>query len=154
VTLVQKHDDQIEYILQEAVLKSNECLVNYRYKYRSHLKLSLVLDLMLLDPLNPRSLIYQLERLKADVSGLPKISSGHALPEHDRIALEAYTMLKLAVKEKLAEPEKNNGSYKNLDIFLTKMNKLLYTLPNVISKAYFMHAQAQKQLFTANNLDR
>jgi len=154
VTLVQRHDDQIEYILQEAVLKSNECLVNYRYKYRSHLKLSLVLDLMLLDPLNPRSLIYQLERLKADVSALPKLSVGHALPEHERLALEAYTMVKLAVKEKLAEPEKNSSSYKNLDIFLTKMNKLLYTLPNVISKAYFMHAQTQKQLFTANNLDR
>jgi len=154
VTVVQRHDDQVEYILQEAVLKSNECLVNYRYKYRSHLKLALVIDLMLLDPLNPRSLIYQLERLKVDVSGLPKISAGHALPEHERLALEAYTMLKLAVKEKLAEPDKNAGIYKNLDSFLSKINKLLYSLPNVISKAYFMHAQTQKQLFTANNTDK
>jgi uncharacterized alpha-E superfamily protein len=154
VTLIYRQDEQVEYILQEAVLKSNECLVNYRYKYRSHLKLALVLDLMLLDPLNPRSLIYQLERLKVDVSGLPKISAGHALPEHERLVFEAYTMLKLAVKEKLAEPEKNNGNYKTLDVFLTKMNKLLYSLPNVISKAYFMHAQTQKQLFTANNIDR
>ncbi|MBS1600436.1 MAG: circularly permuted type 2 ATP-grasp protein [Bacteroidetes bacterium] len=153
VTLVQRHDEQIEYILQEAVLKSNECLVNYRYKYRSHLKPSLVLDLMLLDPLNPRSLLYQLERLKVDVSGLPKISSGHQLPDHERLVFEAYSMLKLASKEKLAEPEKNNGIYKNLDVFLTKMNKLLYSLPNVISKAYFMHAQASKQLFT-NNTDK
>jgi len=151
VTLVNGYDDQVEYILQEAVLKSNECLVNYRYKYRSHLKLSLVLDLMILDPLNPRSLIYQLERLKADVSSLPKITTGHALPEHERIALEAYTLVKLAVKEKLAESDRSSGSRKNLDAFLNKMNKLLYTLPNVISKSYFMHAQAQKQLFTANH---
>ena len=153
VTLVHRHDEQVEYILQEAVLKSNECLVNYRYKYRSHLKPALVLDLMLLDPLNPRSLIYQLERLKVDVSGLPKIAAGHQMPEHERLVFEAYSMVKLASKEKLADPEKNNGSYKNLDSFLTKMNKLLYSLPNVISKAYFMHAQTPKQLFT-NNTDK
>ncbi len=151
VTLVGRHDEQVEYILQEAVLKSNECLVNYRYKYRSHLKLSLVLDLILFDPNNPRSLIYQLERLKAYVSGLPRISAGHALPEHERVALEAYTLLKLSVKEKLAEPDKQSNTYKNLDSFLHKMNKLLYTLHNIISKSYFMHAQAQKQLFTDNN---
>ncbi|MEP6845992.1 MAG: circularly permuted type 2 ATP-grasp protein, partial [Panacibacter sp.] len=54
-TLVNKHEEQIEYILQEAVLKSNEGMVNYRFKYRAHLQLPLVLDLMLLDPSNPRS---------------------------------------------------------------------------------------------------
>jgi uncharacterized circularly permuted ATP-grasp superfamily protein/uncharacterized alpha-E superfamily protein len=149
-TLIGRHEEPVEHILQEAVLKSNECLVNYRYKYRSHLQLPLVLDLMLLDPRNPRSLIYQLERLKADVSALPKVSSGHALPEHERIALEAYTLVKLAIKEKLAEQDRNSSSYKNLDGFLTKMNKLLYSLPNLISKAYFMHAQSSKQLFTSN----
>ena len=46
-TLVKKHDEQTEYDLQEAVLVSNESLVNYRYKYRTHIQLPLVLDLML-----------------------------------------------------------------------------------------------------------
>lgn len=150
-TLVRRQDEQVEYILQEAVLKSNECLVNYRYKYRSHIKLSLVLDLMLLDPNNPRSLLYQLERLKSSVQSLPKIQGGHELAEHERITLEAYTLLKLAVKEKLAEPAKNQSSFKQLDEFLGRMNVLLHALPNVISKAYFKHAQAPKQLFPANN---
>ena len=53
VILAERQDEQTEYIFQEAILKSNECLVNYRYKYRSHLKLPLVLDLVLLDPNNP-----------------------------------------------------------------------------------------------------
>jgi uncharacterized circularly permuted ATP-grasp superfamily protein/uncharacterized alpha-E superfamily protein len=149
-TLVKRHDEQIEYILREAVLKSNECLVNYRYKYRSHLKLPLVLDLMLLDPNNPRSLIYQLERLKSYVSGLPRMGAGHALPEHERLVLEAYTLLRLAVKEKLAEPDTDNDAYTNLDVFLHKMNKLLSAMHHSIAKAYFMHAQMQKQLFIDN----
>ena len=151
VTLVNRHDEQVDYILQEAVLKSNECLVNYRYKYRSHLKLPLVLDLLLLDPNNPRSLVYLLERLRDYIAGLPKIAAGHSLPDHERTIVEAHTLLKLAVMEKLAETDRHSNSYKNLDSFLHKMYKLLHAMHNLISKAYFMHAQTQKQLFTANN---
>jgi len=151
-TLVNRHDDQIEYILQEAVLKSNESLVNYRYKYRAHLQLRLVLDLMLLDPNNPRSLLYQMERLKAYLSGLPKISAGHTLSEHERLSLEAFTMLKLADKDALAQPDKFSGRYKKLDEFLGKMNMLLHAVSNAVSKTYFKHAQTQQQLFRSGNL--
>ncbi|MEJ7586726.1 MAG: circularly permuted type 2 ATP-grasp protein [Ferruginibacter sp.] len=61
-TLVNKYDDQVDYSLQESVLISNEGLVNFRYKYRSLLQLPLVLDLMIFDAFNPRSLVYQLDR--------------------------------------------------------------------------------------------
>ena len=151
-TLVYKQDEQVEYILQEAVLKSNESLVNYRFKYRAHLQLPLVLDLMLLDPNNPRSLVYQVERLKAYLSGLPKISTGNALAQHERLALEAFTMLKLADKDELSKADKHTHRYKKLDEFLTKMNILLHAISNVVSKTYFKHAQTQQQLFRSGDL--
>lgn len=149
-TLIEKQDEQVEHILQEAVLKSNEGLVNYRFKYRAHLQLPLVLDLLLLDPNNPRSLVYQVERLKAYISALPKKTTGHELTEHERLALEAFTMIKLADKNQLASIDKNSNSYKKLDEFLTKMNMLLYNISNVVSKTYFRHAETQKQLFRSN----
>ncbi|MBG9377386.1 circularly permuted type 2 ATP-grasp protein [Panacibacter sp. DH6] len=145
--LVAKQDEQVEHILQEAVLNSNESLVNYRFKYRAHLQLPLVLDLMLLDPNNPRSLVYQVERLKAYLSGLPKKNAGHELTEHERLALEAFSMIKLADKDQLSVADKNSNSYKKLDEFLTKMNMLLYNISNVVSKTYFRHAETQQQLF-------
>lgn len=151
-TLVKKEEDQVEYILQEALLKSNEGLVNYRFKYRAHLQLPLVLDLMLLDPNNPRSLVYQIERLKAYLSGLPKSNNGHALTEHERLALEAFAMLKLADKDELSTLDKNTQRYKKLDAFLTNMNMLLHNMSNAVSKTYFRHAQAQQQLFRSANL--
>jgi uncharacterized alpha-E superfamily protein len=151
-TLVSKQDEQVEYILQEAVLKSNESLVNYRFKYRAHLQLPLVLDLMLLDPNNPRSLVYQVERLKAYLSGLPKINTDHALTEHERLALEAFTMIKLADKDELSVADKNTHRYKKLDEFLTKMSMLLHNISNVVSKTYFKHAQTQQQLFKSGNV--
>ncbi|NNV57623.1 circularly permuted type 2 ATP-grasp protein [Limnovirga soli] len=150
-TMATQQDDQVAYILQEAILKSNECLVNYRFKYRAHITLPLVLDLMLLDPNNPRSLIYQIERLKAYVSALPKINSGHALAEHERLAWEAFTMLKTADKDALclADEQQQNS---NLLHFLTRMNNLLNNISNVVSKTYFKHAQTQQQLFRSGNM--
>ncbi|MEP6747147.1 MAG: circularly permuted type 2 ATP-grasp protein [Bacteroidota bacterium] len=148
-TLVKKHDDQTEYDLQESVLVSNESLVNYRYKYRAHIQLPLVLDLMLLDPNNPRSLVYQLDRLKAYLSQLPKSQPGHTLAEHERLILEAYTLLKLADKDELAKPDNETSRYENLHRFLTNMNTVLLAIPGAVSKIYFKHAETQKQLFSA-----
>jgi len=150
-TLVKKHEDQAtEYDLQEAVLVSNESLVNYRYKYRAPIQLPLVLDLMLLDPNNPRSLVYQLDRLKAYLSQLPKSQPGHTLAEHERLILEAYTLLKLADKDELATPDNDTARYENLHTFLSNMNTLLLAIPGAVSKTYFNHAETQKQLFAAN----
>lgn len=149
-TLVKKHDEQTEYDLQESILVSNESLVNYRYKYRTHLQLPLVLDLMLLDPNNPRSLVYQLDRLKAYLSQLPKPQPGHTLAEHERLMLEAYTLLKLADKDILAEADEDTARYENLHAFLSKMNALLLAIPGAVSKIYFKHAETQKQLFSAD----
>jgi len=151
-TLVKKHDDQTEYDLQESVLVSNESLVNYRYKYRAHIQLPLVLDLMLLDPNNPRSLIYQLDRLKAYLSQLPKSQPGHTLAEHERLILEAYTLLKLADKDELARADTGSLRYENLHHFLSAMNSLLLAIPGAVSKTYFKHAESQKQLFSADTI--
>ncbi len=149
-TLVTWHEDEVAYNLQEAVLKSNEALVSYRYKYRVYIQLPLVLELMLFDGNNPRSLIYQLNRLKTYLSSLPKTTSGNSLSEHERLILEAHTLLQLSTKEHLSQFDEYQQFYYNLDEFLNKMYKLLSALPDAISKTYFKHAQAQKQLFTAD----
>ncbi|MFT3705092.1 MAG: circularly permuted type 2 ATP-grasp protein [Agriterribacter sp.] len=150
-TLVNQHDEQVDYNLQEAVLKSNETLVNYRYKYRVHIQHTLVLELMLLDSSNPRSLIYQLDRLKAYLSNLPKIQPGLALPAHERLILEAHAMLRLTDVEQLTAFDIESGQYKTLDEFLEKMYSLLYNITGAVSKLYFKHAQKQKQLFAAES---
>ncbi|MFZ4719361.1 MAG: circularly permuted type 2 ATP-grasp protein [Ilumatobacteraceae bacterium] len=59
-----------EQPLVEAVLGSNESLVAYRRRYRSEVELQAVLDLLLRDDANPRSLAYQLDRLREHTAGL------------------------------------------------------------------------------------
>jgi uncharacterized circularly permuted ATP-grasp superfamily protein/uncharacterized alpha-E superfamily protein len=151
-TLVNKHNEQIEYFLQECVLVTSESLVNYRYKYRASIQLSLVLDLMLLDPSNPRSLVYQVERLKTYLENLPKSIEDPVLPEQERLIGEAYTLLKSAERDQLALPDDKETAYLQLDIFLSKLYTLLCGITEVISNTYFKHAQAQTQLFSVDSI--
>jgi len=151
-TLVHQTDDQVAYNLQEAVLKSHESLVNYRYKYKAHLQLSLVLDLLLFDPTNPRSLIFQMERLKAYMEVLPKTNGSKRLIGHERLVFEAYTMVRLSDKEELSKPDFKSGQYKKLDEMLEKLYGMLANVPVVISKTYFKHAQEPKQLFITERI--
>lgn len=147
-TITDVHSEEVTYNLLEAVLKSNETLMNYRYKYKVHIQLPQVLDLMLMDPNNPRSLIYQLDRLKAYLSGLPKSEqNGHSLEKQERLILEAYTLLQLADKSRWTIPDEKTGTYKYLADLLTDLATLLLAIPEVISRKYFKHAHGQKQLF-------
>ncbi len=143
-TLVARSGDAVEYHLQQSVLMSNESLVNYRYKYRMPITLGLVLDLMLFDPNNPRSLTYQVNRLKVYLKNLPKNPAVYWLTEYERLILEADTLLKLADKNELTLAGPADKEYRVLNDFLAKMYGLLSGIPDVISKTYFKHELAPK----------
>jgi len=149
-TLVNQYNDQVDYSLQEAVLVSNEGLVNFRYKYRSLIQLLLVLDLMIFDTSNPRALIYQLDRLKKHLENLPKNNHEHSLPEHDLLVRKAYELVSLANRETLCILDAHANQYLHLDDFLSEIYQLLSGIQQAIAKTYFKHAQSQKQLFSTN----
>jgi uncharacterized circularly permuted ATP-grasp superfamily protein/uncharacterized alpha-E superfamily protein len=143
-TMIKKYNEQVEYNLQQSVLMSNEGLVNYRYKYRRPLQNLLVIDLLLFDPNNPRSLTYQVVRLKAYLNNLPKNRDVQSTTEYERLIFEADSLLKLANKNELATP--GEEGYKNLEIFLSELYNLLSAIPGVISKAFFKYELTPKTI--------
>ena len=143
-TMVKKHNDQVEYNLQQSVLMSNEGLVNYRYKYRRPLQNLLVIDLLLFDPNNPRSLTYQVVRLKSYLINLPKNKGAQSTSEYERLILEADALLRLANKNELSISD--GEGYKNLEIFLSELYTILSAIPGMISKAYFKHELTSKSI--------
>jgi uncharacterized alpha-E superfamily protein len=56
--------------LAECLLSVNESLVAYRRRYRSDVEIGAVLDLVVHDDANPRSLAFQLDRLREHVASL------------------------------------------------------------------------------------
>ena len=139
IMLVGRYSEQVEYNLQQSVLMSHESLVNYRYKYRMPINNELVLDLMLFDPNNPRSLTYQVDRIKAYLKSLPKVQPDHTTTEYERLIQEADGLLKHADVKGLAMANDDPGEYKKLDDLLHKLYGALTSIPDVISKTYFKH---------------
>ena len=146
ITLVGRYSDQVEYHLQQSVLMSHESLVNYRYKYRMPINSELVLDLMLFDPNNPRSLTYQVDRLKAYLKNLPKARAGTVPTEYERLILEADALLKKADRKGLTVADSDGNEYNRLDDFLSNLYLLLAAIPEVISKTYFKHEGTSKTI--------
>jgi uncharacterized alpha-E superfamily protein len=104
---------------------------------------------MIFDPTNPRSLLYQLDRLKKNLSNLPNVSDQN-LSAHEILITEAYSLLKQTNKEKLSVLDIEAGQHINLDEFLSAMYDLLSGIQNAVSKTYFKHAESQKQLFSTD----
>jgi uncharacterized alpha-E superfamily protein len=138
-TLVNRNNDQVDHHLRQSVLMSHESLVNYRYKYRQPIDKRLVLDFMLFDANNPRSLTHLVSRLTVHLRHLPKDQLGHSLTAYERLILKADTLLKLSDIDHLSTLDTAENIYTNLDEFLTRMYGLLSAIPDVISKTYFKH---------------
>ena len=63
---------QTEHELLESVMIASQSLITYRYTYRDHLQLPLVLELLMLDTNYPKSLAYLVKKIKRYISPLPK----------------------------------------------------------------------------------
>ena len=70
-TVTEARGTATDSLVLESVLLSAESIITYRRRYRSQAQLQTLLDLLLLDAGNPRSLAYQLERLTEDLDALP-----------------------------------------------------------------------------------
>ncbi|MDF0529170.1 circularly permuted type 2 ATP-grasp protein [Tsukamurella sp. 8F] len=69
--LVAVHDPDTDAALIEGYLIACESSVTYRRRHRSVMLARAAVDLMYFDESNPRSLIYQLHRLRTDLAALP-----------------------------------------------------------------------------------
>src|SRR4051794_128305 len=90
-TLTTVRSRDAEQTVTESALVACESSVIYRRRNLGAVNIVAVADLVLLDAENPRSLVYQFERLRADLKALPG-SSGSSRPE--RLVDEIGTRLR------------------------------------------------------------
>lgn len=146
----KKESEQTEHDLIESVLISTQSLITYRYTYRDHLQLPLMLELMMLDINYPKSLVYLINKIKKHIEGLPKTTKNQSLSEQERLMLEADTLLKLANGATLAQADSITGEYTALHQFLDKLYGLIAESSQLVSKTYFKHSVSQKQLYISS----
>ncbi|MER9352051.1 circularly permuted type 2 ATP-grasp protein [Mesorhizobium sp. M0514] len=109
----------------DMMLEIGDSVMTHRRQYPVRAGRRTVIDLLALDPLNPRSILFQLERLKAEIGLLPSVG-----PEgHMSVAAKEILQLNTAI----AVMEPSEMSAEVLDDLATEIGNLYSSL----AKAYF-----------------
>jgi len=110
----------------DALLDLTDSQITYRSRYLLGASLQPVLDLVMLDPYNPRSVAFQIERLDAEIAALPTLADDGMLEEPRRL------VLRLAADCRTTEA----GRLDRASILL--FEQLLMGLSSAIADRYFL----------------
>jgi len=138
-------DEAAQATLLTALLTSKEVLITYRRRSRERRGMELGLELVLMDHSNPRSLIFQMERLREHLGELPRteIQQGE-LDEEARALLEATTALQLSRIPQLLLGE--GASRDEMEQLMDRVAALLREFSRLISEKHFEHRTGPRQL--------
>lgn len=131
VTVTTSRSVDNDRMVSEAVLTAAESIVTYRRRYRGRSGLDAVVELLVVDQHNPRSVAYQLGRIRTDLEAIPA-TSPTARPLR---LLEA-----LADDVRTADPSGmvgvTDGHRVDLEAFLTRLHEQLRDLSDAIRTQY------------------
>jgi uncharacterized alpha-E superfamily protein len=109
----------------DVLLELCDSQITYRARYVMVAAQAPVIDLVVLDPNNPRSIVYQLDRIEAHLATLPKRNADGRLSAAQQIAMSAATALRTTDAVAIA------------DTLIADTEDALMELSEEISAAYF-----------------
>lgn len=148
--LVPVVSDRDEEVLLEAVLLSVEGLISYRRRYNGQMEVANGLELLLHEPVNPRSLVYQLDRINQHMDEMPPIKGQRGLSTINRLLLEATTSLKLSQATELAGVDADSSLRAELDQLMARLQHLLGDTAIAIADRFFDHSEGPQPLEISN----
>ncbi len=140
--------DVAEGSLLEAVLEVADSLMTYRRRYLASLQLAPIIDLLLIDQTNPRSMAFQLEALGEHVKNLPGDSRTPFFTQQEKIVFGATASLRLIDLDAVCKPAAETGIRRDLEALLVKLETDMGKLSDLITRDYLSHAQSSRQLAT------
>jgi uncharacterized circularly permuted ATP-grasp superfamily protein/uncharacterized alpha-E superfamily protein len=128
----------------DAVLEVADSGMTYRRRYLSSLRAEAVLDLLVFDETNPRSLASQLAALEDDVNHLPRPVPRVGRAPEQRLTLAALNGVRLAEPDRLAAVA--DGRRPGLSELLELVGAVLPALSDTITQQYLSHLQTSRHL--------
>lgn len=131
--------------LMEALLRMADTLMTYRRRYRTALNPVAIIDLLLLDTTTPRSVGYQITRLRRQTAELPDLTTADrqrlpALTEHLANLITELNAQQLITYQ---QPSAELGAH------LQHIQHLLRQLSDELSLCYFTHAHLSRPWSTS-----
>lgn len=144
-TTTVRHGIEVDRDLLNAVLIAAESGVTHRRRYRGYVRTPGVLDLLLMDPDNPRSLRFGLDELSTHLAAMPA-STGSTRPERllhdlqsDLERTEVGTLVAIG-----------GASRPNLEAFLDAFAGQLARLAEAVSELHFASGPAPRPFDSAS----
>jgi len=139
----------VEALVLESVLIAGESIITYRRRHQGRPRPGGVVDLLLADRHNPRSVAYQLERFADDLAHLPAESDpGPGPGSGDGAAARAGAREALAaVQARLREVDAAEAADpRSLAVTLAEVHTAVTDLAASFARAHFVHAAPQRSL--------
>lgn len=135
----------------EALLEVSDSIMTYRARYRTVLQLAPVLDLLLVDESNPKSLAFQLSQLAIHVEDLPRRSDRRYSSAEERMVLEMLSSIRLLDLSGLSCDSGVSENHAPLDPFLKTMETRLLAFAQQINAHYLTRVAATPHFSLRND---
>ena len=113
--------------------------MTFRSRYLSNLQVAPVLDLLICDETNPRSIAFQFRRVHDHLNQLPSPDQYGARTQEQSIVLSLVSLINLADVFEIAKPVKQQRRVE-LERLLQRIREEVPKLSDVVSGRYLIHA--------------
>ncbi|MBL8774527.1 MAG: circularly permuted type 2 ATP-grasp protein [Acidimicrobiales bacterium] len=148
-TVTEATGTATDSLVLESTLIAAESIITYRRRYRSRAQVDTVLDLLVLDPDNPRSLAHQTAALHEATVGLPRRQGAGASPV-ETLTEAAADLVRVADTAALSELD-DAGRRPSLIAFLERLDDLLVRSAEALDVEHFSHQMPQRTVFMPND---
>ncbi len=142
-TLEQRTDN--EEALLQALLSICDSPMTYRARYGNVFQAAPVIDLLICDDTNPRSVAYQLQRIVKQLRWLPDVGGAGLFNEEERIIERLNTRIRTTDANLLAAPNEQ-GAREALQRLLDACQHDLPRFANLLEQRYFIHTAPLRPL--------
>ena len=133
-----------EISILQAILDVRDSKMTYRSRYLASINVTAVIDLILTDETNPRSLAWQLAAIAKHVEELPDNANEAVISPVRRIATSALHRIRMADPEQLARWS-GTGHRENLDSLLDARAQEIKQFADELSRKYLIHSGTLRQ---------
>lgn len=123
----------------DLLLELGDSSMTYRTRYLSAVQLPAVVDLLLADSTNPRSIAFQVARLTDHLEELPHDRSVATLTRQQYLVASMDAALRLVDVFGLCEVNDKRGRRADLAAFVQSIEHQTYELSDVLARTYFSH---------------
>ncbi|MBI1374756.1 MAG: hypothetical protein GC159_18710 [Phycisphaera sp.] len=139
------HADSLETERLTAVLETANSLMTYRSRYLASVEPAAVLDLLVLDESNPRSLTYQCAMIQEHIQQIAPSTPGSQRPAEVRIAMGLLATAQLTEVDEMVDTI-TAGRRTRLIQMLDWMSREFNELAHAINVSYLSHAHAARSI--------